>query len=225
MVEQVTRERTRRAVLLQDQGRVKEARELLMQNANEIQGLTASMAPSQRMLDLQRQYYSLGRQAPRRRPRASSASSARCCASSMPGRRARACATEARAARARDGRLQARSCAHMPLGPRAMAAMPVRDTSISPSSVMMEMNCSILRGAARNLEHEVLGGGVDDVGAEDLGHAQRLDALVALAGDLDQRQLALQRLAEHGEIDDAVHVDQPLQLGLDLGQHHRRGRS
>jgi Ca-activated chloride channel family protein len=60
VVEQITRERTRRAVLLQDQGRVKEARELLMQNANEIQGLTASMAPSQRMLDLQRQYYSLG---------------------------------------------------------------------------------------------------------------------------------------------------------------------
>jgi hypothetical protein len=60
VVEQVTRERTRRAVLLQDQGRVKEARELLMQNANEIQGLTATMAPSQRMLDLQRQYYSLG---------------------------------------------------------------------------------------------------------------------------------------------------------------------
>ena len=60
VVEQVTRERTRRAVMLQDQGRVKEARELLMQNANEIQGLTATMAPSQRMLDLQRQYYSLG---------------------------------------------------------------------------------------------------------------------------------------------------------------------
>ena len=60
VVEQVTRERTRRAVMLQDQGKVKEARELLMQNAAEIQGLTATMAPSQRMLDLQRQYYSLG---------------------------------------------------------------------------------------------------------------------------------------------------------------------
>ena len=34
-----------------------------MQNASEIQGLTASMIPSQRMLDLQRQYYALGAQA------------------------------------------------------------------------------------------------------------------------------------------------------------------
>ena len=63
VVEQVTRERTQRAIALQDQGKVKEARELLMQNASEIQGLTASMIPSQRMLDLQRQYYALGAQA------------------------------------------------------------------------------------------------------------------------------------------------------------------
>jgi hypothetical protein len=60
VVEQVTRERTRQAVVLQDQGKVKEARELLLQNAGEIQGLIGTMVPSQRMLDLQRQYYSLG---------------------------------------------------------------------------------------------------------------------------------------------------------------------
>jgi len=34
-----------------------------MQNAREIQGLTASMPPSPRMLDLQRQYHALGAQA------------------------------------------------------------------------------------------------------------------------------------------------------------------
>src|SRR5499427_3674059 len=33
---------------------------------------------------------------------------------------------------------------YMPLDPRAMAAMPVRETSARPSSVMIEMNCSIL---------------------------------------------------------------------------------
>src|SRR6185295_3593486 len=33
---------------------------------------------------------------------------------------------------------------YMPLAPRPMAAMPVRDTSSRPSSVMIEMNCSIL---------------------------------------------------------------------------------
>ena len=39
VVEQVTRERAQRAVALQDQGKIKEARELLMQNASEIDGL------------------------------------------------------------------------------------------------------------------------------------------------------------------------------------------
>ena len=48
---------------------------------------------------------------------------------------------------------------------------------------------------AGHLEHEMLGRGVDDLGAEDLGDAQRLDALLALARDLDQRQLALERVA------------------------------
>jgi Ca-activated chloride channel family protein len=63
VVEQVTRERAQRAIALQDQGKIKEARELLMQNASEIQDLAASMPPSPRMLDLQRQYQALGAQA------------------------------------------------------------------------------------------------------------------------------------------------------------------
>ena len=42
---------------------VKEARELLLQNATEIQALTASMPTSARMLDLQQQYQALGAQA------------------------------------------------------------------------------------------------------------------------------------------------------------------
>jgi hypothetical protein len=62
VVEQVTRERAQRAVKLQDEGKIKEARELLLQNASEIQGLAATMKPSQRMLDLQSQYYALGAQ-------------------------------------------------------------------------------------------------------------------------------------------------------------------
>jgi Ca-activated chloride channel family protein len=63
IVEQVTRERARRAVELQDQGKTKEARELLLQNASEIGSLVGSMMPSQRMLDLQQQYQALGAQA------------------------------------------------------------------------------------------------------------------------------------------------------------------
>ena len=97
-----------------------------------------------------------------------------------------------------------------------MAAMPVRDTSTSPSSVMSWMNCLDLRRLAGHLEDEMLGRRVDDLGAEDLGDAQGLDALFALAGDLDQRQLALQRIALDGQIAHAVHGNEPLELMLDL---------
>jgi Ca-activated chloride channel family protein len=62
VVEQVTRERAQRAVELQDQGKIKEARELLLQNASEIQNMAKTTKPSQRMLDLQSQYYALGAQ-------------------------------------------------------------------------------------------------------------------------------------------------------------------
>src|SRR6185312_9955921 len=48
VVEQVTRERTMRAVALQDQGKIGEARELLLQNATEIRGLMATMPVTQR---------------------------------------------------------------------------------------------------------------------------------------------------------------------------------
>jgi hypothetical protein len=60
VVEQVTRERARRAVELQDQGKTKEAHDLLLQNASEIGSLFGSMVPSQRMLDLQQKYQALG---------------------------------------------------------------------------------------------------------------------------------------------------------------------
>jgi Ca-activated chloride channel family protein len=60
VIEQTTRERTQRAVALQDEGKIKEARELMMQNATEINSLLASMPLSQRMQDLQGQYYALG---------------------------------------------------------------------------------------------------------------------------------------------------------------------
>ena len=60
---------------------------------------------------------------------------------------------------------------------------------------MMAMNCSILDGAPGDLEDEMIDGRVDDLGAEGVGKPQRLDALLALPGDLDQRQLALDRPA------------------------------
>ena len=48
-----------------------------------------------------------------------------------------------------------------------------------------------LVGRAGDFEDEAFGGGVDEPGAEDIGEAQRLDPLFARAGDLDQRQFAL----------------------------------
>src|SRR5262249_54259292 len=79
--------------------------------------------------------------------------------------------------------------------------------------------------APRDLEHEVFGGGVDHVCAKYLGQAQRLNALVAPARNLDQCQLPLHWVTGYRQIDDAMHVDQPLQLALDLCEHHRRSRS
>jgi hypothetical protein len=63
VLEQMTRERTQRAIALQDQGKIKEARDLMMQNATEINALAATIPLSQHMRDLQTQYYALGAQA------------------------------------------------------------------------------------------------------------------------------------------------------------------
>ena len=51
---------------------------------------------------------------------------------------------------------------------------------------------------------------------------KRLDPLLALAGDLDQRKLPLDRVAEKREIGDGMDRDQPIELILDLLDHHRR---
>jgi Ca-activated chloride channel family protein len=60
VVEQTTRERTQRAIALQDQGKIKEARELMLENATELNSVLANMPFSQRMQDLQGQYHALG---------------------------------------------------------------------------------------------------------------------------------------------------------------------
>ena len=58
------------------------------------------------------------------------------------------------------------------------------------------MRPSILLGAAGHLEHDGLGGEVDDAGAEDVGELEDLGAgveavgLVGAGGDLDEAELA-----------------------------------
>ena len=51
------------------------------------------------------------------------------------------------------------------------------------------------------------------------GEPHRLDAVVALADDLDEAQLALDRLALDRQVDDPVHRHEPRELALDLLDH------
>jgi hypothetical protein len=108
---------------------------------------------------------------------------------------------------------------YMPSGPRDIAASPVRTTSISPSGIISAMKLSIFDGLPVTSKTKLSVGGVDDLGAERIGQPQRLGARLTRAAHLDQRQLALERLALAGEVMHPMHRDQPLELQLDLGQH------
>ncbi len=103
-----------------------------------------------------------------------------------------------------------------------MATMPVRPTSTRPS-VSIETDEGLhLVGIAGDLEDEGIGLGVDHLGAEHIGEPQRLDALFTDALDLHQRQFALDVRALDGEIAHAMDRHQPVELRLDLLDHHRR---
>jgi hypothetical protein len=75
-----------------------------------------------------------------------------------------------------------------------------------------------------HLKDEIVEAGVDHLGFENAGDAQGLHPLVAGPGDLDQRQLALDEIADLGQVADPAHRDQAFQLGADLVQHLRRPR-
>src|SRR5215470_16988926 len=77
-----------------------------------------------------------------------------------------------------------------------------------------------LVGFAGELEHEALGGRIDDAGAEGVGQPQRLYPAFAGALDLDHGELALDRLAADRHVHHAVHRHQALELILDLLDHH-----
>ena len=79
----------------------------------------------------------------------------------------------------------------MASGPRLIAATPVRDTSTSPKGRIRSTKRVDLGGRAGDLEDKTGLGGIDGAGAEGIGHAQRLDPLLAGARHLDQRHLAL----------------------------------
>ena len=101
---------------------------------------------------------------------------------------------------------------YIPSGPREIATTPVRDTSTSPSGTISVDELVDLVGFAGDLEDEALGRRIDHARPEGIGQAQRLDAVLARAAHLDQRQLALERLALGGEVDAPVDRHQPLEL-------------
>src|SRR5262249_47809725 len=75
---------------------------------------------------------------------------------------------------------------------------------------------------AGDLEHEALGRGIDHAGAESIGEPQRLHAVIALAAHLDHGELALDVRPRHRHVDHAVHRHEPIELALDLLDHHGR---
>ena len=100
--------------------------------------------------------------------------------------------------------------------------MPVRETSTSPSGSIRLMKLSIFSLAPVISNTKLSVSGVDHAGAERVGQPQRLDARLARAAHLDHGKLALDRWAGRRHIHHAVNRHEPIELVLDLLDHHRR---
>src|SRR5690606_30569241 len=72
---------------------------------------------------------------------------------------------------------------------------------------------------AGDLEYEALLGAVDQTRVHEVGDAQGLHPLLAVARDLDQGELALDVRALQGQIGDPVHGHQLVEQRLDLLDH------
>src|SRR3546814_17737634 len=83
---------------------------------------------------------------------------------------------------------------------------------------------TLFRSAAGDLEHEAFDRRVDHPRPIHVGKPQRLDAVIARAGNLDQRQLALHVRPQRGQVGYLVDGHQPLELGDDLFHHACRRR-
>src|SRR5262249_19349668 len=65
---------------------------------------------------------------------------------------------------------------------------------------------------------------IDHAGPEGIRQAQRLDAVLALALDLDHCEFAFDRIAGKRHVDNVMHGHKSVELVLDLLDHHRRAR-
>ncbi len=84
------------------------------------------------------------------------------------------------------------------------------------------MNCSIFDRSPAISKTKCAGEEFERLGVELLGDRLRLGVLLAFAGNLDHGELALERIAHHRQVGDAMDRHQLFQLMLDLLDHHRR---
>src|ERR1700737_3278927 len=75
---------------------------------------------------------------------------------------------------------------------------------------------------AGDLEHETLGRGVNDTGAERVGEAERLHPMLAFAAHLDHGALARELGSGPGDVDAPRPGQKPVELILDLLDDHGR---
>ena len=124
---------------------------------------------------------------------------------------------------ARNGTLQGLSPRYIRSGPREMAASPVRATSTRPSGCISAMNCSIFDCLPVISKTKCSVEASMTWARKASARRNGLDPLLALAGDLDHGELALDRVALHRQVGDRVDRHQPLELMLDLLDHHAAG--
>ena len=114
------------------------------------------------------------------------------------------------------------SASSAPQAPRAIAATPVRATSTRPSGRIRAMKASTFSGAPVSSKTKLSSVVSTTLARKTSASAHRLDPLLAGAGDLDQRELALHRRALDGQVVHVVDRHEPAELGLDLLDHRRR---
>src|SRR4051812_31239540 len=111
-----------------------------------------------------------------------------------------------------------RTSLHPLLAPAHGGDAGARDFGKADRGHELDEALDLVRGPGE-LEHEGAEGGVEDAGPEGRGEAHCLHPVLAGADDLEERELALDRLALDRQIVDPVHGHEPLELALDLLDH------
>src|SRR5262249_52796220 len=111
---------------------------------------------------------------------------------------------------------------HIPSGPRPIATTPVRETSTKPSGIISATKLSILSLAPVISNTKPPGGASDPGGGEGAGARGPPQGVPPLPAPLAQGEPALDGRPRHGHVDPPVHGHEPIELVLDLLDHHGR---